>query len=399
MRSFPLPAARRPVLAALAVAWGLAAACGPAAAEDAPLLPALPAGAVPTDAAAETPAADGGIPAERPLLDGAPVGDDLPLFTHLGPDPPRYFVFDALGLQRDYHVPDGPLVVENVTPAFPALQTNMLQSTVGPGVRLLYGQYACDSPGWEVGYLGVWNMYAVSRVESPGSLLQAPGALGFASPAMRNAAAGSFSGVTALQSADVNAVFHTFDGGRDPLSPRPSQRVAWYDGGHIDLLGGFRWAALDDAAVLGLTPAGAPGPNTYATRATTNMFAGQLGIRGRMNFQEWALESWIKCGLAGTSIDQSQSFSDLAAPADPYRPAGSAYRAGMGLVADANLSAIWRMNDVWGVRVGYNLVWLAGVALAPAQFDWSASTTPPTTIHNDGSMLLSGANAGLEARW
>jgi hypothetical protein len=71
----------------------------------------------------------------------------------------------------------------------------------------------------------------------------------------------------------------------------------------------------------------------------------------------------------------------------------------MGLVADANLSAIWRMNDVWGVRVGYNLVWLAGVALAPAQFDWSASTTPPTTIHNDGSMLLSGANAGLEARW
>jgi len=345
------------------------------------------------------------LPADGPVVageSGTVVGDVLSRCGSCCPQWPEYVVFDALFLQRDNAASNRPLAEGSSAspdPGATLLDTADLQAPVAPGARVLYGRRVDDAVGWEVGYLGVWNMYAVSRVESPGSLLQAPGALGFASPAMRNAAAGSFSGVTALQSADVNAVFHTFDGGRDPLSPRPSQRVAWYDGGHIDLLGGFRWAALDDAAVLGLTPAGAPGPNTYATRATTNMFAGQLGIRGRMNFQEWALESWIKCGLAGTSIDQSQSFSDLAAPADPYRPAGSAYRAGMGLVADANLSAIWRMNDVWGVRVGYNLVWLAGVALAPAQFDWSASTTPPTTIHNDGSMLLSGANAGLEARW
>jgi hypothetical protein len=41
------------------------------------------------------------------------------------------------------------------------------------------------------------------------------------------------------------------------------------------------------------------------------------------------------------------------------------------------------------------------VALAADQFNWSASTDPATTlgIDNTGSMLLSGANAGLEARW
>ena len=384
-RHRPLPAA-----AGFLVAW-LAVAAG--AADPAPLLPDAPSPAPGEVGGAPPPAVTAPEAAETvTFADGS-------LFRVPDTDARRYFAFDVLGLQRDYHVPDGPLVVENVTPTFTALQTNMLQSTVAPGTRLLYGDYGAEGIGWEVGYLGLWNMYAVSRVESPDGLLQAPGELGFASAAMRGATQGSFTGVTALQSADVNAVFHTFDGGRDPLSPRPSQRVAWYDGGHIDLIAGFRWAGLDDAGVLGLVQSGAPAANTYSTRQTTNLFAGQVGIRGRMQFQEWALESWIKCGLAGTSINRSQAFFDQAAPLDPYRPTGSSSATGMGLVADANLSAIWRMTDVWGVRLGYNLVWLTGVALAPDQFDFSDATTPPAGIVHDASMLLSGANVGLEARW
>jgi hypothetical protein len=120
-----------------------------------------------------------------------------------------------------------------------------------------------------------------------------------------------------------------------------------------------------------------------------------------MEFQEWALESWIKVGLAGTSLSQTQSFQDQLAPLDPYRPTGSSWKGGVGMIADANLSGIYRIDRVWGVRFGYNLIWLTGVALAPDQFNWTSSTDPATTlgIDNTGSMLLSGANAGLEARW
>lgn len=401
-RDGPMPiistrvAPRRPSVTGWLVA-GLAMVSSAARGDDAaPTLPGVPDAAIaaPTEIGISEGVAAPPEGATVAWQGGAPILADA-----LSTDPRRYLVFDVLGMQRDYHVPDGPLVVENVTPTFTALQTNMLQSTVAPGTRILYGDYGADGVGWEAGYLGLWNMFAVSRVESADGLLQAPGELGFASPALRNATQGSFSGVTALQSADVNAVFHTFDGGRDPLSPRPSQRVSWYDGGHIDLLAGFRWAGLEDAGVLGLVPSGAPEANTYATRQTTNLFAGQVGIRGRMEFQEWALESWIKCGLAGTSINRSQSFYDQTAPLDPYRSAGSSWTSGMGLIADANLSAIWRMNEVWGVRLGYNLVWLTGVALAPDQFDWSESTAASTGIVHDASMLLSGANVGLEARW
>jgi hypothetical protein len=130
--------------------------------------------------------------AAEPAAEATPTqtqsGVESPTEVFSGPlvgaatDPQRYFVFDALAMQRNNALKDGPLVVENVTPQFTALQTNMLQSTVAPGVRLLYGDYGCDGVGWETGYLGLWNMYSRARMESPTSLLQAPGGLGFASP-------------------------------------------------------------------------------------------------------------------------------------------------------------------------------------------------------------------------
>jgi len=339
------------------------------------------------------------------LVDASPAEetafDEVPSIAEVwsGADARRYVVVDVLGLQRNNALKDGPLVVENGT-NFSALQTNMLQSTVAPGVRLLYGDYGSDDIGWETGYLGLWNMYSTSRVVSPNGLLQAPGQLGVA-PALANATSAGFSGVTSLQSADVNLVYHMYDGGQDPRSPRPSQRVAWYDGGHLDWLTGFRWGGLDDVGTVGFSMAGAPAPNTYTVHTSSNLFAGQVGVRGRMAFQEWALESWIKVGLAGTSLSQTQSFVDQLAPLDPYRPTGSSWKGGVGMIADANLSGVYRIDRVWGVRFGYNLVWLTGLALAGDQFNWSGSTDPATTlgIDNTGSMLLSGVNAGLEARW
>ncbi|MSR26503.1 MAG: hypothetical protein EXS06_05725, partial [Planctomycetaceae bacterium] len=241
---------------------------------------------------------------DAPPATGLPTVVDTPGGIFSGPlvgaatDPPRYLVFDALAMQRNNALKDGPLIVENVTPQFTALEKNMLQSTVAPGARLLYGDYGSDGIGWETGYLGLWNMYSRARMESPNSLLQAPGGLGFASTAMQNGSQGDFTGITSLQSADVNVVFHQFDGGWNPRSPRPSQRVNWYDGGHLDWITGFRWAGLDDVGILGFTPAGSPAANTYKAHTSSNLFAGQVGVRGRMEFQEWALESWIKVGLA-----------------------------------------------------------------------------------------------------
>jgi hypothetical protein len=71
----------------------------------------------------------------------------------------------------------------------------------------------------------------------------------------------------------------------------------------------------------------------------------------------------------------------------------------MGMIADINLTGIYRINETWGLRVGYNLVWLTGVALAADQWDFNPSTAGGTAIQGTGSVFLNGANLGLEARW
>lgn len=77
------------------------------------------------------------------------------------------------------------------------------------------------------------------------------------------------------------------------------------------------------------------------------------------------------------------------------------------MIGDINASLIYRLSETWGLRVGYNLIWLSGVALAPNQFNMG--TTPSsgtsgeflgsTTLNGGSSVFLQGANLGLEARW
>ena len=71
----------------------------------------------------------------------------------------------------------------------------------------------------------------------------------------------------------------------------------------------------------------------------------------------------------------------------------------MGFIGDVNLSAIYRLTEVWGIRAGYNLIWIDGLALAPNQFDFTNTETSGTLLASGGGIFMHGANLGLEARW
>jgi hypothetical protein len=316
-------------------------------------------------------------------------------------DDRRYAVFDALFLQRNNASVDRPIVVDSTAPNVAVLSSQDLQSSIGTGMRLLVGNYGPDGRGWEAGYMGVYGMYADTEATSAAGNLQATGDLGQATSGLNDASAARLTYSSQLNSAEVNFVCHDHDGGYRRSSGRPWQRCHGYDGGHVDWLAGFRWAGLDESAVLGLTPADSPVANTYGVHTSSNLFAPQVGVRARMAFQRWAVEGSTKLGIAGTVTSQSQTMFDQLSLDNPYRGPRSAQRGGMGMIADMNLSAIYRLNDTWGLRAGYNLFWLTGVALAPDQWDFSAGQTAAdgTGLTKTGSLFLSGANLGLEARW
>ena len=68
-------------------------------------------------------------------------------------------------------------------------------------------------------------------------------------------------------------------------------------------------------------------------------------------------------------------------------------------VGDLNLSGVYRINDVWGIRGGYNVIFVNGLALAPNQLDFTYAANSGTALNHSGMVIFQGANVGLEARW
>jgi hypothetical protein len=104
-----------------------------------------------------------------------------------------------------------------------------------------------------------------------------------------------------------------------------------------------------------------------------------------------------RAGIFGSDVQQEQYLIDY----DQYavRPTTSAADGQVSFVGDLNFSGIYRLNDVWNLRAGYNLMWIAGVALAPDQLDFDATLPSGDQLASDGSVFLHGVSCGVEARW
>jgi len=126
-----------------------------------------------------------------------------------------------------------------------------------------------------------------------------------------------------------------------------------------------------------------------------------------MEWDRWMLEGWAKTALAGSAMSQSQNQIIDAVSGDTVRLASSSFEGGVGFIGDLSGSLIYRLSDVWGLRLGYNMIWLSGVALAPNQFNFANTPLAPdgqaslgsTVLNGGSSVFLHGANIGLEARW
>ena len=312
-----------------------------------------------------------------------------------------YWLFDVVFLQRDNQSTDQVLAAIGDSPL---ITSGEPQFTVQPGIRLFRGSIDDCGRGWEVGYLGVWNMFAdleqggVSNINGGDPL--SLGVDGFNDRSLARATYAS-----TLNTAEANLLLRSCHRGFSRVSAYPWERCGNYRRGSFDWLAGFRWAGLDESAGLEFTGGGFPGqpfpgPSSYDVRSTTNFFGAQIGGRGRMEWDRWAIDGWAKAALAGTAMSQSADpIVSVFNPSDQIRPALSATEGGVGFIGDINLNLSYRISDAWRLRTGYNFLWLTGVALAPNQFDFGASPTAGTGLAGGAGVFLHGANIGLETAW
>lgn len=292
-----------------------------------------------------------------------------------------YALTDALFWGRDNQSSNSPLVI-NVEDAAPVISGKDLQFPFAEGVRAFYGQRQPCQGGWELGY---WGIYGQSATQAAAGELQVPEPIGSSLTADATNVVVKYSSV--INSAEAN-VFSTRHEWRD-------RSGAWLTD---DWLLGFRYVGVEEQSSIFLTCCPEDFPVDYRVKTRNNMFGAQVGRRMRWTWSNWALEGWAKAGLLGNSQEGIQ-LPLIDYTGTPQRPAYSAWRGQVGFIGDINLSAVYRLTDVWGIRAGYNLIWIDGLALAPNQYNFSIDEPISPILVSGGGIFMNGANLGLEARW
>ena len=317
----------------------------------------------------------------------------------------EYVTFDVLFLDRDNAAVNQPLAVEGPFgpgPGGVVLTTYSPMATTAPGVRLFVGRHGRETTGWELGYWGCYGFFGDAAAARPGAAgapggLSVPGGLGATVPGWNQVSAIRAGWSSTLNVVECNLLATDMSAACEPASRWPQRRCASET--ETDLIGGLFWAGLDEAAALHVTY-GTDAPTAYRVATSSNLFGGQVGVRRRRTWDRFMVEGWLKAGLGGAWLDQSAApITSPLAPGVEFRPGREASDTGMGFLSSMNLTMAYRFSDAWGLRLGYNLAWLSGLALAENQFDFDATASAGTGVRGAGGMFLHGANVGLEGRW
>lgn len=319
------------------------------------------------------------------------------------PDWDQYAILDFMFLQRDNATSGAVITEENIGgQQVPIFTTRSMQPATAPGVRLFYGELGPDCMGWEFGYLGVYGMFgAVDRSSLTDSLV-IPGDLGGNTPGWTSADEVRPTYASSLNTVEANIFTYR-------CCPEcSSDSFLWSHLGNKPVchcsnwLFGFRWAGLEEQADLNVLCCRVTNDvfTSYSVRTSSQMLGPQVGFRGRRQWRNWAVEGWAKAMLAGTLLSSNADpISSSLAPTTIIRPARRLTDAGVGFLGDLNYTVSRRLSDMWWLRLGYNMIWLSGVALAPDQWDFTNTAASGTTLVGGGGVFLHGANLGLEARW
>lgn len=329
-----------------------------------------------------------------------------------------YGYIEGLFLQRNNSSLDQPILVQTVNDSVTnVLSTSDLDFDFDPGLRVVLGRHLHCGWALEGSYLGLFDARASMFVLSPPKDPDEPNPTGF--PGGLGAGTNVFPDITrswtdyssSMHSAELNLVScrgyasccEQGKGGGD------SKGCGCSDFRHqltVEWLAGFRYLRLREQlhiyAEADREPTGdqavEPESGYYDIRTGNHLYGAQSGVRLRRWSDRLGWEATGKAGIFGNDVYQRQSVIDW--DNGPFERRSASKASGqVAFVGELNVTGIYRLNDVWNLRAGYNVIWVAGVALAPDQLDFSGLTPSGDQLRSHGDVFLHGASCGLEARW
>ncbi len=330
--------------------------------------------------------------------------------------PPRWTVsaeaviFDRVGTADRTLVERVPGVVPfaNIpgTPGAPALNSSDLNQGFSPGFRLGLTYHADSNYGLELSFfrVGGWDSSRSVGPDNPPNwlVMKAPGIFFQTQDYAYQSMTWDYS--TELYNAELNV--------RDNLSRR------------ITVLAGFRWLQLNEnlqgtipppdlflplwkvnpnnnlfdvARIQNLPGILAPAfPPFWNTNTSNNLYGLQLGAEGKL-FERgrFSIGGLVKAGgywnhaSESTGVSLEKTVYPTGAKTD--HPA---------FVGEVGLQCKYQFSMGFALKLGYEALWLYGVALAPGQIRETYESGPTTVtalgVNCDSGVLLHGVTAGLE---
>ena len=164
------------------------------------------------------------------------------------------------------------------------------------------------------------------------------------------------------------------------------------------ILGGFRYVYFRDQFTLVGSPP-IPQNNLIAYNGNNNLFGFQVGADGILwhNGNRFRIEGAAKAGLYGNAArnDVTFEFNNFSSV---FTTVNKTQKNHAAFVGDVNLTGVYQLNDAWSLRAGYQLLWLAGVAVAADQVADSFANGAQA-VNASGSAFFHGALVGLERSW
>ena len=388
----------------------------------------LASAADPAEAEAQTPALS--LTAEPDFVTAEPglAADELVAY-YQAPAPFWYFEVESLALKRDVsHDRDFARVLERVwtqvvpdppdTPYWESsdtvttvLGTQNLHFDFRAGGRALLGRTLGDWYAVEASYFGLadWNEIGVLRDATECLGLDGAGVPTITYPASLFSPFSDF-GDPAIVGLDYNSLatisysssLHNIEWNlrrRLPMPPGRLQGSILVGGRYMSIREQFGYFTQFNGADA--VPATTNATNSVTTWTGNDMLGVQIGAEFDFQIEpDWWVDCEIKGVIFDNSADQNTTYVNVEDGVQTtYRGSRAENRSTFAL--DLRLTLTCQINPRLSARVGYQALWIDGLALASENFnsDVDVLTLGPATLASGGKVAYHGPHLGLTWMW
>jgi hypothetical protein len=142
--------------------------------------------------------------------------------------------------------------------------------------------------------------------------------------------------------------------------------------------------------------------NTINVRTRNELYGAQIG--GRFEFyceQKWWINTELKGAICNNSAGQATDFTQTINGVTSGPFSFSRGQNATSFIGDIAVTAVCRPTPWLTARVGYQAIWVTGVAVAAKNFNPNPGILQfgPAQINHSGQVVYHGPHAGLEFTW